>query len=84
VFRSKLKGYRAFRPFIAPADLSLSGGYVGAKRMLWFMAHGANTVKENEHAEPERKTRGHHRRQPGAGARYGRGARRLRRERDRY
>jgi len=26
------------------------------------MAHGANTVKENEHAEPERKARGHHRR----------------------
>jgi len=31
-------------PFIAPEDLRLSGGYVGAKRMLWFMAHSANTV----------------------------------------
>ena len=31
-------------PFIAPEDLSLSGGYVGAKRMLWFMAHSANKV----------------------------------------
>ena len=31
-------------PFIAPASLRLSGGYVGAKRMLWFMAHQANTV----------------------------------------
>jgi NAD(P)-dependent dehydrogenase (short-subunit alcohol dehydrogenase family) len=31
-------------PFIKPEDLSLSGGYVGAKRMLWFMAHSANVV----------------------------------------
>jgi NAD(P)-dependent dehydrogenase (short-subunit alcohol dehydrogenase family) len=31
-------------PFIAPEDLRLSGGYIGAKRMLWFMAHSANTV----------------------------------------
>jgi NAD(P)-dependent dehydrogenase (short-subunit alcohol dehydrogenase family) len=31
-------------PFIKPEDLSLSGGYIGAKRMLWFMAHSANTV----------------------------------------
>jgi NAD(P)-dependent dehydrogenase (short-subunit alcohol dehydrogenase family) len=31
-------------PYIVPEDLSLSGGYVGAKRMLWFMAHSANTV----------------------------------------
>jgi hypothetical protein len=31
-------------PFIAPEDLRLSGGYVGAKRMLWFMAHSANAV----------------------------------------
>lgn len=31
-------------PFIEPASLRLSGGYVGAKRMLWFMAHQANTV----------------------------------------
>jgi NAD(P)-dependent dehydrogenase (short-subunit alcohol dehydrogenase family) len=31
-------------PFIAPEDLRLSGGYIGAKRMLWFMAHSANAV----------------------------------------
>jgi NAD(P)-dependent dehydrogenase (short-subunit alcohol dehydrogenase family) len=31
-------------PFIKPDDLSLSGGYIGAKRMLWFMAHSANKV----------------------------------------
>ncbi|HYP82736.1 SDR family oxidoreductase [Variovorax sp.] len=31
-------------PFIDPAGLRLSGGYVGAKRMLWFMAHQANAV----------------------------------------
>ena len=31
-------------PFIKPDDLSLSGGYIGAKRMLWFMAHSANAV----------------------------------------
>ena len=31
-------------PFIAPENLSLSGGYIGAKRMLWFMAHSANAV----------------------------------------
>ena len=31
-------------PFIAPESLRLSGGYIGAKRMLWFMAHSANTV----------------------------------------
>jgi hypothetical protein len=31
-------------PFIAPRDLRLSGGYTGAKRMLWFMAHSANSV----------------------------------------
>ncbi len=31
-------------PFIDPATLRLSGGYVGAKRMLWYMAHQANTV----------------------------------------
>ena len=34
-------------PFIAPEDLSLSGGYVGAKRMLWFMAHSANAVSRD-------------------------------------
>jgi NAD(P)-dependent dehydrogenase (short-subunit alcohol dehydrogenase family) len=31
-------------PHIAPEDLRLSGGYIGAKRMLWFMAHSANAV----------------------------------------
>jgi NAD(P)-dependent dehydrogenase (short-subunit alcohol dehydrogenase family) len=31
-------------PFIPPESLRLSGGYIGAKRMLWFMAHSANTV----------------------------------------
>jgi NAD(P)-dependent dehydrogenase (short-subunit alcohol dehydrogenase family) len=31
-------------PFIKPESLRLSGGYVGAKRMLWFMAHSANAV----------------------------------------
>jgi NAD(P)-dependent dehydrogenase (short-subunit alcohol dehydrogenase family) len=34
-------------PFIKPENLSLSGGYVGAKRMLWFMAHSANTVSRD-------------------------------------
>jgi NAD(P)-dependent dehydrogenase (short-subunit alcohol dehydrogenase family) len=34
-------------PFIKPEDLSLSGGYIGAKRMLWFMAHSANTVSRD-------------------------------------
>jgi len=31
-------------PAIAPENLRLSGGYTGAKRMQWFMAHQANTV----------------------------------------
>ena len=31
-------------PYIPPDNLKLSGGYIGAKRMLWFMAHSANTV----------------------------------------
>jgi len=31
-------------PFIAPESLRLSGGYIGAKRILWFMAHSANAV----------------------------------------
>jgi hypothetical protein len=31
-------------PCIAPRDLRLSGGYTGAKRMLWFMAQSANSV----------------------------------------
>ena len=34
-------------PFIKTDDLSLSGGYVGAKRMLWFMAHSANAVSRD-------------------------------------
>jgi NAD(P)-dependent dehydrogenase (short-subunit alcohol dehydrogenase family) len=34
-------------PHIPPQSLRLSGGYIGAKRMLWFMAHSANaTAKE--------------------------------------
>src|SRR5229473_4677708 len=31
-------------PYIAPESLRLSGGYIGAKQMLWFMAHSANAV----------------------------------------
>jgi hypothetical protein len=31
-------------PQIPPHSLRLSGGYIGAKRMLWFMAHSANAV----------------------------------------
>ena len=31
-------------PFPQPASLRLSSGYVGAKRMLWFLAHQANSV----------------------------------------
>jgi NAD(P)-dependent dehydrogenase (short-subunit alcohol dehydrogenase family) len=31
-------------PFIQPESLRLSGGYVGAKRMVWYMAHQANVV----------------------------------------
>ncbi len=31
-------------PYIRPESLRLSGGYIGAKRMLWFMAHSANAV----------------------------------------
>jgi NAD(P)-dependent dehydrogenase (short-subunit alcohol dehydrogenase family) len=31
-------------PYIEPERLRLSGGYIGAKRMLWFMAHSANAV----------------------------------------
>lgn len=31
-------------PYIAPEGLRFSGGYTGAKRMLWFMAHSANAV----------------------------------------
>jgi len=38
-------------PFIKPENLSLSGGYVGAKRMLWFMAHSGNTVSRDRGLE---------------------------------
>src|SRR5260370_582223 len=31
-------------PYIQPDSLRLSGGYVGAKRMLWFMAPSAHAV----------------------------------------
>jgi len=31
-------------PFIQPESLRLSGGYIGAKRMVWYMAHQANAV----------------------------------------
>lgn len=31
-------------PAIEPSNLRMSGGYVGAKRMQWFMAHQANAV----------------------------------------
>ena len=31
-------------PAIPPESLRLSGGYVGAKRTIWFMAHQANAV----------------------------------------
>jgi hypothetical protein len=31
-------------PAIEPRSLRLSGGYIGAKRMLWFMAHQAEAV----------------------------------------
>src|SRR5260370_827715 len=34
-------------PQIEPESLRLSGGYVGAKRMLWFMAHCANPVSRD-------------------------------------
>ena len=34
-------------PAIEPSDLSMSGGYVGAKRMVWFMAHQANAVSRD-------------------------------------
>ncbi len=37
-------------PRIPPAGLRLSGGYVGAKRMLWFMAHSANAASREREA----------------------------------
>ena len=33
-------------PAINPFDLRHSNGYVGAKRMIWFMAHQANAVSK--------------------------------------
>src|ERR1700738_3973187 len=39
-------------PFIAPESLRLSGGYIGAKRMLWFMAHSANAVSREHGLGP--------------------------------
>jgi NAD(P)-dependent dehydrogenase (short-subunit alcohol dehydrogenase family) len=39
-------------PFIAPESLRLSGGYTGAKRMLWFMAHSANAVARERGLTP--------------------------------
>jgi NAD(P)-dependent dehydrogenase (short-subunit alcohol dehydrogenase family) len=38
-------------PYIRPESLRLSGGYIGAKRMLWFMAHSANTVSRERGLE---------------------------------
>jgi len=38
-------------PFIEPESLRLSGGYIGAKRMLWFMAHSANAVSRERGRE---------------------------------
>src|SRR5229473_702669 len=38
-------------PYIAPESLRLSGGYIGAKRMLWFMAHSANAVSRERDLE---------------------------------
>jgi NAD(P)-dependent dehydrogenase (short-subunit alcohol dehydrogenase family) len=35
-------------PFIKPESLRLSGGGIGAKRMLWFMAHSANAVSREK------------------------------------
>jgi NAD(P)-dependent dehydrogenase (short-subunit alcohol dehydrogenase family) len=34
-------------PAIEPRSLRLSGGYIGAKRMLWFMAHQAEAVSRD-------------------------------------
>ncbi|MEO8543873.1 MAG: SDR family NAD(P)-dependent oxidoreductase [Burkholderiaceae bacterium] len=33
-------------PFIEPESLYLSGGYIGAKRMIWYMAYQANVVSK--------------------------------------
>lgn len=34
-------------PAIEPRSLYLSGGYIGAKRMVWFMAHEAQAVSQD-------------------------------------
>jgi NAD(P)-dependent dehydrogenase (short-subunit alcohol dehydrogenase family) len=34
-------------PAIEPRSLRLSGGYIGAKRMIWFMAHQAQAVSHD-------------------------------------
>jgi NAD(P)-dependent dehydrogenase (short-subunit alcohol dehydrogenase family) len=34
-------------PAIEPRSLRLSGGYIGAKRMIWFMAHQAQAVSDD-------------------------------------
>jgi NAD(P)-dependent dehydrogenase (short-subunit alcohol dehydrogenase family) len=34
-------------PAIEPRSLRLSGGYIGAKRMIWFMAHQAEAVSHD-------------------------------------
>jgi NAD(P)-dependent dehydrogenase (short-subunit alcohol dehydrogenase family) len=34
-------------PYIEPESLFLSGGYIGAKRMVWYMAHQANAVSRH-------------------------------------
>jgi NAD(P)-dependent dehydrogenase (short-subunit alcohol dehydrogenase family) len=34
-------------PAIEPRGLRLSGGYIGAKRMIWFMAHQAQAVSDD-------------------------------------
>ena len=34
-------------PSIEPRSLRLSGGYIGAKRMVWFMAHQAEAVSRD-------------------------------------
>jgi NAD(P)-dependent dehydrogenase (short-subunit alcohol dehydrogenase family) len=34
-------------PAIEPRSLRLSGGYIGAKRMVWFMAHQAQAVSHD-------------------------------------
>jgi len=50
----------------------MSGGYAGAKRMLWFMAKYANGVAEQKgpgHPLPGDRAAADHRRQPGSAMR---------------